>query len=134
MHIRLSRPARAIGRRVVCLGSMLAVAMITTASPVGAHHEPNEAAPIVLAQADSDSTQTSNPTANPTERSRPLEPRYQPREPEEKSFYNGSYLFGMTRGVADSTIHPAGKVPLFLLTVPLDIVCLPFAAIGGLFG
>lgn len=65
---------------------------------------------------------------------RPLEPRYQPRPPVEKSWYNDSYLFGMTRGVADSTIAPAGKVPLFFLTVPLDIVFLPFAAIGGLFG
>jgi hypothetical protein len=66
--------------------------------------------------------------------SRPLEPRYQPREPEKESWYNGSYIFGMTRGVANSTIAPAGKVPLFVLTVPLDIVFLPFAAIGGLFG
>ncbi len=66
--------------------------------------------------------------------SRPLEPRYQPREPEKKSWYNGSYIFGMTRGVAGSTIAPAGKVPLFVLTVPLDIAFLPFALIGGLFG
>ena len=29
---------------------------------------------------------------------------------------------------------PAAKAPLFLLTVPLDLVLLPFAAIGGLFG
>jgi hypothetical protein len=63
-----------------------------------------------------------------------LEPRYKPREPEEKSSYNGSYVFGMTRGVADSTIHPAVKAPLFLFTIPLDIVLLPFAAIGGAFG
>jgi hypothetical protein len=40
----------------------------------------------------------------------------------------------MTRGVADSTIHPAVKAPLFLFTIPLDIVLLPFAAIGGAFG
>ena len=66
--------------------------------------------------------------------SRPLEPRYQPREPEKKSWYNGSYIFGITRSVASSPMSPAGKVPLFVLTVPLDIVCLPFAVIGGLFG
>jgi hypothetical protein len=65
---------------------------------------------------------------------RGLEPTYEPREPEEESWYNSDYLFGMTRGVANSTIAPAGKVPLFVLTVPLDIVFLPFAAIGGLFG
>ena len=63
-----------------------------------------------------------------------LEPRYEPREPEPKSSYNESYMFGMTRGVADSTIHPAVKAPLFLFTIPLDIVLLPFAAIGGAFG
>ncbi len=63
-----------------------------------------------------------------------LEPRYTPAPVEQPSSYNSSYIFGMTRGVAESTIHPAGKVPLFVLTVPLDLVFLPFAAIGGLFG
>jgi NAD(P)-dependent dehydrogenase (short-subunit alcohol dehydrogenase family) len=65
---------------------------------------------------------------------RELEPRYQPVQPEEPSWYNSSYIFGMTRSVAASTMVPAAKVPLFVLTVPLDIVFLPFAAIGGLFG
>jgi hypothetical protein len=63
-----------------------------------------------------------------------LESRYQPREPEKKSWYNSDYIFGMTRGVTGSTIAPAGQVPLLVLTVPLDIVFLPFALIGGLFG
>lgn len=63
-----------------------------------------------------------------------LEPRYQPREPQPKPWYNDSYLFGMTRGVTGSTMHPAAKAPLLVLTIPLDIVLLPFAAIGGLFG
>jgi hypothetical protein len=65
---------------------------------------------------------------------RELEPRYQPAPVQEKSWYNDSYIFGMTRGVAESTMHPAAKVPLFVLTVPLDLVFLPFAAIGGMFG
>jgi hypothetical protein len=65
---------------------------------------------------------------------RELEPRYKPVPPEEKGWYNGSYIFGLTRGVAGSTIEPAFKAPLFLFTVPLDIALLPFAAIGGLFG
>jgi hypothetical protein len=65
---------------------------------------------------------------------RELEPRYQPVPPEEKSWYNGSYIFGLTRGVAGSTMVPAAKAPLFVLSVPLDLVLLPFAAIGGLFG
>jgi hypothetical protein len=68
------------------------------------------------------------------EGSRPLEPRYQPREPEPKPWYNSDYLFGMTRAVTGSTIHPGAQVPLLVLTIPLDIAFLPFAAIGGLFG
>jgi hypothetical protein len=63
-----------------------------------------------------------------------LEPRYQPREPEPPEAYNDDYLFAMTRGVADAPIAPAGKVALYVLTVPVDIVLLPFALIGGLFG
>lgn len=65
---------------------------------------------------------------------RELEPRYTPVPPEQPSWYNSSYIFGMTRSVAASTMIPAAKVPLFVLTVPLDLVFLPFAAIGGLFG
>jgi hypothetical protein len=65
---------------------------------------------------------------------RELEPRYKPVQPEEKSWYNSSYIFGLTRGVAGSTMVPAAKAPLFLFTVPLDLVLLPAAAIGGLFG
>ena len=66
--------------------------------------------------------------------SRELEPRYEPVAPQPESDYNDSYIFALTRGVADSTFHPAAKVPFFLFTVPLDIVFLPFAAIGGIFG
>lgn len=89
-------------------------------------HAPSSVeAPIVVAQADGSGNEKG---------SRPLEPRYYPIEPEEKSWYNGSYIFGMTRGLADSTIHPAAKGPLFLFTVPLDFAFLPFAVIGGMFG
>ena len=63
-----------------------------------------------------------------------LEARYAPRQPEEKSWYNSDYIFGMTRGLTGSTLHPAAKVPLLVLTIPLDLALLPFAAIGGLFG
>ncbi len=47
--------------------------------------------------------------------------------------YNAGYIFGMTRGVASSTMHPAVKPVFFLLTIPLDIVFLPFEVIGGFF-
>ena len=65
-----------------------------------------------------------------------LKPRYEPVPPstEPKPSYNDAYLFGMTRAVANSTMHPGAKAPLFVLTVPLDIVFLPFEAIGGFFG
>jgi len=63
-----------------------------------------------------------------------LQPRYRPVPPEEQSWYNAGYIFGLTRGVAASTMVPAAKAPLFVLTLPLDLALLPFAAIGGLFG
>lgn len=47
--------------------------------------------------------------------------------------YNGDYIFGMTKGVSNSTIIPAIKPLFFLITIPLDLVFLPFAAIGGFF-
>jgi len=64
---------------------------------------------------------------------RELQPRYEPVEPRPKSSYNDEYIFGLTRGIADSAMHPAAKVLLFPLTVPLDLAFLPFSAIGGLF-
>lgn len=47
--------------------------------------------------------------------------------------YDSSYLFGMTKGVSHSSLTPALKPLVFLVTVPLDILLLPFAAIGGFF-
>jgi hypothetical protein len=74
-----------------------------------------------------------HPSEGDEERRGRIEPRYQPREPEEEPFYDSDYLFGITRAVTNSTMVPAGKVPLLLLTIPLDIAFLPFAAIGGFF-
>ena len=99
------------------------VAMVALAAMAGASSAIPASAPqsetIVVAQA---------------EESGELKPRYTPVPEEPKSWYNSSYIFGMTRTVAQSTMVPGAKVPLFVLTVPLDIVFLPFAAIGGLFG
>ena len=47
--------------------------------------------------------------------------------------YNTDYLFAMTRAVASGPVTPAIKPLLFLLTVPLDIITLPFTAIAGFF-
>ena len=47
--------------------------------------------------------------------------------------YNSDYIFGMTKGVANSTIIPAMKPLFFLVTIPLDLAFLPLAWIGGFF-
>lgn len=62
-----------------------------------------------------------------------LEPSYEPRPAPEPEVYSTEYFFATTRAVADSTIVPAGRVPLFFLTIPIDTVFLPIAAIAGFF-
>lgn len=62
-----------------------------------------------------------------------LAPSYEPRPPEEPPVYTTDYFFATTRAVASSTIVPAGRVPLFFLTIPIDTVFLPIAAIAGFF-
>jgi hypothetical protein len=62
-----------------------------------------------------------------------LRPTYEPRPPPEKDVYTTDYLFGITRAVSESTLVPAAQIPLFILTVPLDIVFLPMEAIAGFF-
>ena len=103
-----------------CLVLVGAVVLFAAHPPTGLAAEP-QAQVLELAQ------------AGGTE-PRELEPRYQPAPVEEKGWYNSSYIFALTRGVADSTMVPAAKVPLYVLTVPLDLVFLPIAAFGGMFG
>ena len=105
--------------RRALIGSLALLAVASRGAALPAADGPPEV--IRLAQA---------PETPPRE----LQPRYEPVPPEPKSWYNNAYLFAMTRGVADSTMVPAVKAPLFVLTVPLDIVLLPFAAIAGCFG
>ena len=50
---------------------------------------------------------------------------------EEREGYNSEYIFGMTKAVLNSTLHPALKPAVSLVTVPLDLVFLPFAALLG---
>ena len=52
---------------------------------------------------------------------------------EEHGGWTGEYVFGMTKGLMRSTLVPALKPVFLILTVPLDLVFLPFAAIGGFF-
>lgn len=65
---------------------------------------------------------------------RELEPRYQPEPLQPEGGYNSGYIFAITRGVADSTLHPAAKVTLYPVTIVLDLAYLPFATIAGFFG
>lgn len=62
-----------------------------------------------------------------------LAPSYEPRPPAEPPVYTTDYFFATTRAVASSTIVPAGRVPLFFLTIPIDTAFLPIAAIAGFF-
>ena len=62
-----------------------------------------------------------------------LKPSYEPRPPREKPVYTTDYLFAITRAITDSTLVPAARVPLFLFSVPLDVVFLPIEAIAGFF-
>jgi hypothetical protein len=47
--------------------------------------------------------------------------------------YNDDYIFGMTKGLAASTMVPALKPVFMIFTIPLDLVFLPFAWAGGYF-
>src|SRR5687768_5461210 len=62
-----------------------------------------------------------------------LKPTYEPRPPPEKEVYTTDYLFAITRDVSDYTLVPAAQVPLYFLTIPLDVAFLPIEAIAGFF-
>ncbi|HPG24320.1 MAG TPA: hypothetical protein PLW10_01680 [Myxococcota bacterium] len=111
-------------RSFLLSGLALAFVVGAPSDPAWAGDASDSSAAIVIAQADDCERDCEGR----------LEPRYQPREPEEKGWYNGDYVFGLSRSLANSTIEPAAKAPLFLFTVPLDLALLPFALIGGMFG
>src|SRR5438477_10972352 len=90
--------------RFVLVAAVVVLAAASDGAALAAATQPSGV--IQLAQA---------PEPSPRE----LQPRYEPVPPPEKSWYNSTYIFGMTRGVANSTLVPAVKAPLFVLTVPL---------------
>ena len=47
--------------------------------------------------------------------------------------YNSEYIFVATKTVADMDVHPVAKVPLFPVTLILDLVALPVEIIAGFF-
>jgi len=98
-----------------------ALAAVATAAPAQALPD-NAAPPAALQMAQAEEAPR-----------RELEPRYKPVPPPPQSGYSTDYFFAATRGVADSAMAPAAKGLLFCLTIPVDLVLLPFAAIGGFF-
>lgn len=60
-------------------------------------------------------------------------PTASPAQLEDRSGYDSSYLFSLSRSLADSTVVTPLKPPLFIFTIPLDIALLPFAAMAGFF-
>ncbi|MDP6243424.1 MAG: hypothetical protein QF462_08850 [Myxococcota bacterium] len=48
--------------------------------------------------------------------------------------YGTDRLMPLTRGMEDAGIPRAARCPLYLFTVPFDLIQLPFAVIGGLYG
>lgn len=46
--------------------------------------------------------------------------------------FNDRYVFAATRGVSRMRVHPALKIPLFPITVAVDLAFLPFSTIAGL--
>ena len=48
--------------------------------------------------------------------------------------YGTDQLMPLTRGMSDAGIPRAARWPLYLFTVPFDLVQLPIAAIAGLYG
>ena len=101
---------------------LVAVLLAGTAPALAAHHETHE-----HPDAEHESTQS----GQGSDRSRPLEATFEPTP--EPGDYTTEYYFAMTRGLANSTLITPFKVPLFLVTIPVDIVLLPAAAIAGFF-
>ena len=50
---------------------------------------------------------------------------------EDREGYNSEYIFGMTKALLNSTLHPALKPLTCVVTIPIDIAFSPFAALLG---
>lgn len=101
-------------------GTGAAAPRSTSTSPAVAHAGSVAAAAVQLAQCDEC-------------KARQMQAHHGPASQGRRSSYNDEYIFGLTRGIADSTMHPAAKILVFPMTVPLDFALLPFEVIGGLF-
>ena len=89
------------------------------------------AAPALAGHHEVDNEPTSTQSGRGSDESQPLTATFEPAP--EAGMYSTVYYFAMTRSLANSTVHKAVQLPLFLVTVPVDIVLLPAAAIAGFF-
>ena len=100
------------------LVALLPLLALGAAPAIANHHEANE---------------PTTQSGRGSDESRPLTATFEPTPAPENQVYSGRYFFAMTRGVADSALHPAVQAPLFLLTVPIDIALVPMALVAGFF-
>ena len=103
-----SRPGRLVHALVLCA---LALALLSPA-PAAAHEHEAEL---------------------PPGSSEPLRPSVEPEPSPSPRIYTTDYLFAITRSVANSTLVPAARLPLYFFTIPIDTAFLPLAAIAGFF-
>ncbi len=107
-------------RRITILGSILCAAVVAAAAAAAERRDSESGYAFAARAMSSHGAASSDPARSKAEI--------------EAWHYNSDYLFGLSRGTANSALVPAVKPLVFLLTVPLDIALLPIAAIGGLFG
>jgi len=132
MRTRPFRPTRGAATAAIVAGLVLAAAPALSATEAGDVTDPAQDAAAIAVLAHH---AAAAPVFTQVERhDGDLEPRYQPREPQPEPAYDSSYFFALSRTLADSTLVPAAKAPLFLLTIPIDVALLPIALIGGFFG
>lgn len=110
---------------------VLSTGLAVLAGSASAESRAGDAEPLAEDRA-IDTTQT---TADRVVEMTPLLPAIETMSPLDMrdDGYNSEYIFGMTKGVSNSTWVAGMKGLFFVFTIPLDIVLLPFTAIGGFF-
>jgi hypothetical protein len=73
------------------------------------------------------------PGMNQSSERSPYVMAYDKLDVEDRQGYTTQYMFSMSKAVTRSTLEPALKPAVLLFTIPLDLILLPFAAIGGFF-
>lgn len=137
-------------RRVICLGPMLAMAVLSlgvasAASSAGS----GQASPAIAAQQTEEETQTLEAASEAgdnlglsakesdagSDRFAHDLKRYPNLDVPKKPWsYTGHYFFYLTRGLSENDLPAWEQGASMLGTVPLDLVGLPFAALAGFYG